>query len=266
MRATVAAAVAIVAGMAAPASVGVDPLLALRPSVRAYTERDGLPQGTIHAIAFDMPDRTVSNFVRAVLPASDGRIWAATHGGGVAELHLAPKERDVAFEFALLAFHGESLVRYRSQLAGWEEAPSEWETPALGEADSGVGKGPRGEHPEPGVGHAPRGLQEDRRHLARGVEVEVPDEGFGQRLNVPVEQGEGAEAREENEEALEAFQGRDGLQARAGAGGRVGHGASDSGSPCSSSNSRWKRWRNRWNAGAKTTPAATRKTMPLKRA
>ena len=26
----------------------------------------------------------------------------------------------MAFEFALLAFHGESLVRYRSQLVGWE--------------------------------------------------------------------------------------------------------------------------------------------------
>ena len=42
------------------------------------------------------------------------------------ELRLSPKERDVAFEFSLLAFHGESLVRYRSQLVGWEGAPSEW--------------------------------------------------------------------------------------------------------------------------------------------
>jgi signal transduction histidine kinase/ligand-binding sensor domain-containing protein len=41
-------------------------------------------------------------------------------------LQLEPKERDVAFEFSLLAFHGESLVRYRSQLAGWEGVPSAW--------------------------------------------------------------------------------------------------------------------------------------------
>jgi signal transduction histidine kinase len=39
---------------------------------------------------------------------------------------LAPKERDVAFEFSLLAFHGESLVRYRTQLVGWEAAPTPW--------------------------------------------------------------------------------------------------------------------------------------------
>ena len=111
MRALVAAAVAILAGMAAPASAGVDPLLASRPSVRAYTERDGLPQGTIHAIAFDrqgflwvgtqdgaarfngrvwvrfdMPDRTVSNFVRAVLPARDGSLWFGREEGGLVRL------------------------------------------------------------------------------------------------------------------------------------------------------------------------------------
>jgi len=111
MRASVAAAVAIVAGMAATASAGVDPLLASRPSVRAYTERDGLPQGTIHAITFDrkgylwvgtqdgaarfngrtwtqfdMPDRTVSNFVRAVLPARDGSLWFGREEGGLVRL------------------------------------------------------------------------------------------------------------------------------------------------------------------------------------
>jgi signal transduction histidine kinase/ligand-binding sensor domain-containing protein len=108
MRASVAAALAIVCLMAAPASAGVDPLLASRPSVRAYTERDGLPQGTIHAIAFDgqgflwvgtqdgaarfngrawvrfdMPDRAVSNFVRAVLPARDGSLWFGREEGGL---------------------------------------------------------------------------------------------------------------------------------------------------------------------------------------
>ena len=41
-------------------------------------------------------------------------------------VRLSPKERDVAFEYTLLAFHGESLIRYRTHLEGWEEAPSDW--------------------------------------------------------------------------------------------------------------------------------------------
>ena len=111
MRALVAAAVAIVAGMAVHVSADVDPRVLARPSVRPYTERDGLPQGTIHAIAFDaegflwvgtqdgaarfngrnwkrfdMPDRTVSNFVRAVLPARDGSLWFGREEGGLVRL------------------------------------------------------------------------------------------------------------------------------------------------------------------------------------
>lgn len=111
MRASVAAAVAVVAGLAAPSSANAGLTLALQPSVRSYTERDGLPQGTIHAIAFDrqgylwvgtqdgaarfngqawvrfdMPDRMVSNYVRAVLPASDGSLWFGREEGGLVRL------------------------------------------------------------------------------------------------------------------------------------------------------------------------------------
>ncbi len=46
---------------------------------------------------------------------------------------LRRREADVAFEFALLAYHGQSLVRYRTQLDGWEAAPSEWTTAHLRE-------------------------------------------------------------------------------------------------------------------------------------
>ena len=35
---------------------------------------------------FDMPDRTVSNFVRAVLPARDGSLWFGREEGGLVRL------------------------------------------------------------------------------------------------------------------------------------------------------------------------------------
>lgn len=111
MRASVAAAVAVLAGLAASGPANAGPSIALRPSVRPYTERDGLPQGTIHAIAFDrqgylwvgtqdgaarfngkdwvrfdMPDRSVSNYVRAVLAARDGSLWFGREEGGLVRL------------------------------------------------------------------------------------------------------------------------------------------------------------------------------------
>ncbi len=111
MRSLVAAAVAISSAMAVHVSADVDLRALARPTVRAYTERDGLPQGTIHAIAFDargylwvgtqdgaarfngrvwtrfdMPDRAVSNFVRTVLPARDGSLWFGREEGGLVRL------------------------------------------------------------------------------------------------------------------------------------------------------------------------------------
>jgi ligand-binding sensor domain-containing protein len=79
--------------------------------VRVYGDEDGLPQVTIHAIALDkrgylwvgtqdgaaryngrawtvvdMPNRTLSNWVNAILVGSDGSIWFGTNGGGLARL------------------------------------------------------------------------------------------------------------------------------------------------------------------------------------
>ena len=109
MRPSRAAALALAAGFVClPAAADVDPLLLSRPSVRTYTERDGLPQATIHAIAFDrdgflwvgtqdgaarfngrswspvdMPDKALSNFVRSVLAARDGSLWFGREEGGL---------------------------------------------------------------------------------------------------------------------------------------------------------------------------------------
>lgn len=39
---------------------------------------------------------------------------------------LGPSERDVAFDFALLTPRRAGAVRYRTQLVGWDAAPTEW--------------------------------------------------------------------------------------------------------------------------------------------
>ncbi len=82
------------------------------PAFRMFTEKSGLPQSTISAIALDadgylwvgtgsgaayyngrvwrvvdMPNRTMSNFIRAILLAQDGSVWIGSEGGGVARLH-----------------------------------------------------------------------------------------------------------------------------------------------------------------------------------
>ncbi len=81
------------------------------PAVRVFSDRDGLPQNTVHAIdrdaigylwagtqdgaarfngrswtVFDMPDREVSNYVRALLAARDGSIWFGRENGGAVRL------------------------------------------------------------------------------------------------------------------------------------------------------------------------------------
>ncbi|HQR39424.1 MAG TPA: ATP-binding protein [Blastocatellia bacterium] len=82
-----------------------------RPASRIFTTRDGLPQNTVQALAFDrrgylwagtqdgaaryngrswlsvaMPNRRTSNFVGAICPTSDGAVWFGTNGGGVIRL------------------------------------------------------------------------------------------------------------------------------------------------------------------------------------
>ena len=81
------------------------------PALKVFTDRDGIPQNTVMALDFDsagylwigtedgaarydgrawhvvtMPNRTASNFVRAVLGSIDGSVWFALHGGGLVRL------------------------------------------------------------------------------------------------------------------------------------------------------------------------------------
>ena len=90
---------------------GIDPLSLARPSVRTFTERDGLPQATVHAVAFDregylwvgtqdgaarfdgrswttvdLPGKAVSSFVRTVLTTRDGSVWFGKEEGGIVRL------------------------------------------------------------------------------------------------------------------------------------------------------------------------------------
>ena len=99
------------AAFAALPSSGGDVLDLAHPAIRTFSDREGLPQNTVHAITrdgqgylwvgtqdgagrwngrtwttIDMPDRQVSNYVRAVLPARDGSVWFGREDGGVVRL------------------------------------------------------------------------------------------------------------------------------------------------------------------------------------
>jgi ligand-binding sensor domain-containing protein len=76
--------------------------------VRAFTDRDGLPQNSVHDIAkdalgylwvatqdgaarwngrewltIDMPDRDVSNYIRALVATRDCTLWFGREAGGL---------------------------------------------------------------------------------------------------------------------------------------------------------------------------------------
>lgn len=93
---------------AAVPAAAFDPMQAGRQPIRVYGDREGLPQNTLHAIAFDrkgvlwagtqdglaryngsrwrvfdLPGRAISNYVRALLPASDGSLWVGRQDGGL---------------------------------------------------------------------------------------------------------------------------------------------------------------------------------------
>ncbi len=88
-----------------------DPAFFGRYNLRIFTDKDGLPQNTVQAMTFDqkgylwvgtqdgaavyngrswkvvnMPQRTVSNFVRSILAASDGSLWFGKSEGGAVRL------------------------------------------------------------------------------------------------------------------------------------------------------------------------------------
>ncbi|HKE55911.1 MAG TPA: response regulator [Pyrinomonadaceae bacterium] len=89
----------------------IDPASSGRIAFSHFTDRDGLPQNAIQAMAFDkkgylwvgsqdgaayyngrvwtvvnMPNRTISNFVRSILVANDDSIWFGRQEGGVSRL------------------------------------------------------------------------------------------------------------------------------------------------------------------------------------
>jgi signal transduction histidine kinase/ligand-binding sensor domain-containing protein/FixJ family two-component response regulator len=82
-----------------------------RPAIKAYTDKEGLPQNSVQAVTidrsghlwvgtqggaarydghtwrrFDMPDPRLSNYVRAMLESADGGLWFGMDGGGLARL------------------------------------------------------------------------------------------------------------------------------------------------------------------------------------
>jgi signal transduction histidine kinase/CheY-like chemotaxis protein/ligand-binding sensor domain-containing protein/HPt (histidine-containing phosphotransfer) domain-containing protein len=88
-----------------------DPAIYGRYNPRIFTDKDGLPQNTVQAMTFDkdgylwvgtqdgaavyngrtwkvvnLPQRTISNFVRSILAASDGSMWFGRSEGGAARL------------------------------------------------------------------------------------------------------------------------------------------------------------------------------------
>ena len=100
------------AGLATPAGDVFD---LAHPAVRAFSDRDGLPQNTIHAVArdprgylwvgtqdgaaryngrdwvvVDMPGRDVSNYVRTLVAARDCTLWFGREGGGLVRLRPEP--------------------------------------------------------------------------------------------------------------------------------------------------------------------------------
>lgn len=85
------------------------------PSVRGFTDREGLPQNTVHAITrdalgylwvatqdgaarwngrewltIDMPDREVSNYVRSLAATKDCTMWFGREAGGLVRLRRDP--------------------------------------------------------------------------------------------------------------------------------------------------------------------------------
>lgn len=105
-------------------------------SVRVFSDADGLPQNTVHAITLDqrgylwagtqdgaayyngrrwqtvdMPERTRSNFVRCILPTPDGSLWFGTQHGALYRL------KDGEWSIETLGLPGGDRVRVNTLLA-----------------------------------------------------------------------------------------------------------------------------------------------------
>jgi diguanylate cyclase (GGDEF)-like protein len=117
------------------------------PAPRIYTDKDGLPQNTIETLVFDrrgylwvgtqdgacayngrtfrcvnMPKRSTSNWIRAILPAADGSLWLGADDGGTAR--LSPDGAIAAFGTAEGLPHGR--VRALIEIEGTERGSEIW--------------------------------------------------------------------------------------------------------------------------------------------
>ena len=108
-------------------------------AARLVDEHGRVWMGTARGLAmFDPRDEHVDNQPKPLLidraELADGSL--RLHGGEV----LSYRQRNLNFAAALLAYGGESRVRYRYQLEGFEPRPSEW-TPANSKEYTNLGAG-----------------------------------------------------------------------------------------------------------------------------
>ena len=73
-------------------------------------------------------------------------------------------------------------------------------------ANDGVEQGGACDHPEIRIGHATRGIDEDMGIMARGVEVAVTNESFGDGLDIVVHEREQAKAGGEYQGSFRRFE------------------------------------------------------------
>jgi diguanylate cyclase (GGDEF)-like protein len=136
VRAAVALLAAAMPVAAGAAPVVSEPISLGARSVRVFSDADGLPQNTVHAITLDqrgylwvgtqdgaayydgrrwqpvdLPDRTRSNFVRCILPTSDGALWFGTQQGALYRL------KDGQWNAEVLTGPGGDRVRANALLA-----------------------------------------------------------------------------------------------------------------------------------------------------
>lgn len=74
------------------------------------------------------------------------------------------------------------------------------------EADGSVEHRGPGDHPEVGVGHATGGIDKDAWIVTSGVEMAVPDQALGEKLNVTSDQRQQAEPGNQHEHSLRRFE------------------------------------------------------------
>ena len=130
-----------------PATKGEKDISAFaRGALKAFTPNEGLPQGSIMALATDssgrlwigthdgaayyngrkwtivnLPDRTTSNYVQAIHVASDGAVWLSANRGQVHRYELGQWQ-----SFDTSDGLASTLVRSIQETAGEDREPTFW--------------------------------------------------------------------------------------------------------------------------------------------